>query len=312
MKVDDDMPLSSLASAVKTKLPGGGNKARELVLNADDETPLFSLATAASKTKPSSATRVRPKVEPKSGEPRTGAAKAGAVKPKPKVAPKRKTGSSSSSSGSYSYSSSSDSEDAKPKKKRPASGKAKARARAKAPKAKVAKKEKPADGEEKDDSGGAVKKKERTTKEDVVAQLLCRWWYSDYYQKNDWPPKDDAFYQSRLKENKLRQVRVEEWEWLPDVDDQGLRKVYELSQFRGMFRNTSGELIDLRPKDTMPCVNNFMKKDMTTLCQLLLSAYENQLKDLKNCRYNNETLDQNLKASIVKIRDLESKAVRLK
>jgi len=157
-----------------------------------------------------------------------------------------------------------------------------------------------------DDGGGAVKSRQRSAKEDVIAQLLCRWWYSEPYLGKDWPPQEESFYAERLEKGSMRRVTMQEWEWLPEVDDAGRRKVYELSQFRGVFRNSAGDIVDLRPKETCPCLNNFLQKDLGTLCQMLLSAYRNQLKDLDNCRYNNEKMRNELKANLVKITHLAS------
>lgn len=153
---------------------------------------------------------------------------------------------------------------------------------------------------EADDGGGAVKKRERSNKEDIVAALLCRWWYSEPYLEKGWPPSEEEFYLTELAKRKYRKVTIQEWEWVPEADADGCKKVYELSQFRGVFRNSDGDLVDCRPKDTCPCFNNFMKKDLAVLCQMLVSAYENQLKDLANCRYPSEKLQHDLKASITK------------
>lgn len=300
---DDDAPLSALARAPSKKF--------------DDDTPLASLAGAkkdppagGGKRGPKPGAPPGPKASPKAPGPAKapGAPRASVDgKAKAKAAPgaKRKKASSSSSSSSYSSSSSSDSDDAPLKKKKTVSGGAK-----KAQKSKLLKKKETQ--ENIDDSGGSVKKRDRSTKEEVVAQLLCRWWYADYYVKNDWPPQQEEFYEVELKKQKLKKVSVQEWEWLPDKDTEGNSKVYELSQYRGVFRNSSGDLIDLRPKDTCPCLNTFMKKDLKLLCEMLISAYENQLEDLKNCRYSSEMLKNTLKNAIIKTKDLHGKASQLK
>mmetsp|Transcript_136165 Transcript_136165/g.434797 ORF Transcript_136165/g.434797 Transcript_136165/m.434797 type:complete len:156 (-) Transcript_136165:88-555(-) len=144
----------------------------------------------------------------------------------------------------------------------------------------------------------------RSIKDEIVAKLLCRWWYAEEYIKNDWPPQDESFYQAELDKRKLRKVTIEQWEWLPEQDAKGYSKVYELSQFRGVYRNSAGESIDLRPKDRCPCQTNFRKKDLATLCAMLLGAYENQLKDLKNCRYNQDKCANDIKAAMTRTRQL--------
>jgi len=155
------------------------------------------------------------------------------------------------------------------------------------------------------DTDNIIKKNDRTTKEHIVAQLLSRWWYSDMYIESEWPPQEEEYYQVELQRRKLRKVTIREWEWLPEEDDRGRRKVYELSQFRGLFRNSAGDLIDLRPKDTCPCLDNFMKKDIATLCRMLISAYKNQLKDLLgNSRYRTDNIAGEIRAAMVKVKQL--------
>lgn len=261
--MDDDAPLSALAKAPKF----------------DDNTPLASLADLG-KTKPTS------KLSTSSPATKAGGTKA---KGKPKKPGNSDSSSSSSSSGSES-SSDSESND-KQKKTGPK------KLIQKGQKMKLLRKSQTEESIE--DGGGAVKKKDRTSKEQLVADLLCRWWYV----LPDWPPTDEAYYQAELARRSLRKVTIEEWEWLPEVDEKGRRKVYELSQYRGMFRNSDGDLINTRPQETCPCFANFMKKDVTELYDLLVLAYENQLKDLSNSRYQEEKLETDLKILITKTRD---------
>lgn len=264
---------------------------------ADDDQPLLALAKKPSVKVDDDAPLAALASRLPSGKVKSPAGKKGAGKP----TPKKKGGSSSSSSSSYSSTSSSDSE-GKPKK-----GKAKAKAKAIKRKASM-----DPDAEPGDDGGGAVKGRERSAKEEVCANLLCRWWYSEPYLGKDWPPQEDSYYDEELAKNKLKRTTFQEWEWMPEEDDQGRRKVWELSQYRGIFRNSEGDVIDLRPKETCPCFNNFMAKDMSTLCAMLESAYENQLKDLQNCRYNNEKLKDELKSSITRTRHMAAQAAGLK
>lgn len=282
---DDDAPLSSLAKAGSSKF--------------DDDAPLAALAGA--KANPPGRKSVTPKAPAKPGAPKAPTPKAAAGKalsrpagkavPKPGV--KRKTLSSSTSSSSSSSSSSSNAplQKAKPKAK-------------KAP-VKVLKRNASANEEEGElDSGGAVQKRKRSLKDEVVAALLCRWWYADYYVKNDWPPQEESFYEEALEKTKLRKVEIQEWEWVPEVDSSGRKKVYELTQFRGVFRDSAGNMVDLRPKDTCPCQNVFQQKDLSTLLTMLISAYENQKKDLANSKYNTEKAHDELARSIIKAKSL--------
>merc|ERR1719362_471121 len=153
-------------------------------------------------------------------------------------------------------------------------------------------------GEDEIESGGAVSKKQRLPKEQVVADLLCRWWYV----LPDWPPDDEAYFKAELEKKNLRKVTLAEWDWEPEVDSKGRAKVYELSQFRGLYRDISGTLQDLRPKDLCPCYANFMKKDISELYDLLLKALENQLQQLVTSKYYDPQLEAQLKVMITRVK----------
>jgi hypothetical protein len=51
----------------------------------------------------------------------------------------------------------------------------------------------------------------------------------------------------------------------PEEDNFGLRKVCEIENFRGIFRDTQGKNFDLRPKDICPSLNNFRKMEKSKL-----------------------------------------------
>jgi len=280
--MDDDAPLCALV-----KKPG-----------FDDDTPLAALG----KPKQPSAGG------DKKGRPAKPKTEGGAPKPpkpagtgtdgKPKV--KKKKASSSSSSGSSSSSSSS----SKGKKK----GVKKAGAKKVAgKKGAVVKKKASAveaegdEGDEDADEPGAnepMKKRNRSAKEDAVAELLCRWWYV----LPDWPPVEDSYYQPLLEKQGYKKVQIEEWEWVPDVDGKCQKKVYGLIQFKGLFRNVDGDLIDLRPKDTCPCLTNFMKKDLAEIYELLVKAYEAQNKALEESKYDETKLQMHIKEQLTRVR----------
>jgi len=235
--------------------------------DCDDDTPLATLAEAKSKQASSSKGKAAAKAVKGRGP---AAAKA--------VAKRKSTGDSSSSSSS-SDSSSSSSDDDRPLGKKTRS------------------KKREEDPEDKEDM--KVRKKDRTPKEALVAECLCRWWYA----LPDWPPDDEAFYKAALKQRKHRKVIIEEWEWVPELDEEGLSKVYELSQFRGVFRTSSGDLVDIRPKETCPSFSNFMSKPMTELYEFLIKAYENQLLDLKKSNYEEHALEAELRNKLTKARE---------
>lgn len=285
---DDDVPLVALAAKgpSKDKKLDGSTSLASLAKpkpkipksTSDDNTPLTNLAKAAPPKRQS-----------------------GAAKPKAKAGGKRGRSSSSSSSSYYSSTSS----EADKKKKKRVVAKKKLGVKPGALKAKRRASEDTMGG---DDAENKVKKKVRSTKEDIVAQLLSRWWFSAPYVAEDWPPDDDTFYLKEMDKRKLRLVTCEQWEWVPEEDKEGRRKVYGLSQFRGLFRDSAGELIDLRPKDTCPSFNNFMKKDLATLCHMLISAYENQLKALPQSKYNEEQLIKNIQVALTKVREVATRA----
>jgi len=281
--LDDDAPLSSLASA-----------------KFDDDTPLSFLAAAPK------AAKAGGKGGGKAAPSRAGA-KAGAGKAKSTaLVVKRKRGDDESSSNSDSSSSDSDSSSEEggggaPKKKKITQGKRLASFKKKQSSGDVT-----ADkGEEEDTEQYVVNTRVRTPKMQAVADLLCRWWYV----LPDWPPQDQAFYQPELEKRKLRQVTITEWEWVPEEDSHGRRKVYELSQFRGLFRDSTGNLHDLRPQETCPCFANMMKKELPDILDLLVTAYENQLKDLEKSTYNEEKLKKDL---LVKLTRLKNKSYQAK
>eukprot|EP00401_Gymnodinium_catenatum_P019913 CAMPEP_0117505000 /NCGR_PEP_ID=MMETSP0784-20121206/25145_1 /TAXON_ID=39447 /ORGANISM="" /LENGTH=272 /DNA_ID=CAMNT_0005300385 /DNA_START=53 /DNA_END=871 /DNA_ORIENTATION=- len=239
----------------------------------DDDTPLFALASSEAKRPPSKGGAKGGK----SGSGGAAAPKAGGGSKGRGKGLKRKLSDSSSSSSSSSDSS--DSSDEKAKK----------------PKKITKKKTSEGLGENK----GGKKKEERSAKDLVVAEFLCRWWYV----LPDWPPNNEAMYQEELRKRNLRKVKVEEWEWVPEEDDGGRRKVYELSQFRGVFRNSASELIDLRPQETCPCYKNLVKKDLPVLYEMLVKAYESQIAELANSKYDERILTAELKTKLVKVKE---------
>jgi len=238
----------------------------------DDDTPLISLAKS---------------VVPAAVKKQPAAAKRASVgggKPKPKAAGKRRDSSSSSST-----SSSSSSSDAPLKKKKA-----------------VVKRIQTEDNI--GDEDNKVSKRARNIKQEVVARLLCRWWFSKPYQVCEWPPQEETWYEQALAKKNLRKVTIQEWEWTPEEVD-GCRKVYELSQFRGLFRDSKGELIDMRPKETCPCYSNFIMKDLTVLCDMLLTAYQNQLKELKaHGKFDVDKTEKDIQSSITWVQDVQARA----
>lgn len=304
---DDDVPLAQLVGAPKAPAAS----------KASVVPPSKATSAAAAKTPNAPAAKSKPKA--KSSEVPKAAGKAAAngppkAKGRPSVASsvgskrKRDDADESDSSTTSSGSESSDEEDSAGEtpngaKKGGATSKAAMRRSVKARKSAMDEEEEAADRARESAALGA-KLRQRSPKQKVVAELLCRWWYA----MPDWPPAEEEFYTKRLEERKLRKVAIEEWEWVPEEDSQGRKKVYELSQFRGLFRASSGELIDLRPQDTCPSQATFSKWDMPKLLTHLLSAYETQLKELKNSKYDETNLERELQKQIVATRDQLRKA----
>eukprot|EP00747_Dinoflagellata_sp_TGD_P162846 gnl/TRDRNA2_/TRDRNA2_180906_c0_seq1.p1 gnl/TRDRNA2_/TRDRNA2_180906_c0~~gnl/TRDRNA2_/TRDRNA2_180906_c0_seq1.p1 ORF type:complete len:326 (+),score=81.99 gnl/TRDRNA2_/TRDRNA2_180906_c0_seq1:65-979(+) len=294
--MDDDVPLAQLLNKKPSKL--------------DDDTPLANLAKGGAALK---------RKDSKGGAAaKAGAAGAAKAKGRPAAAPKAKDssgapggtkrkrdGSSSSSSSSSSSDSDSSSEDAKKKGgKGRSKGKGSKGQKMKLLKKKSAKAE--GDGGEKEEEVSDQEEhnikinRNRSKKESAVAEFLCRWWYV----LDDWPPNDPEMYEKKLSEKGYRKVALDVWEWVPEVDKDGRKKVYELAAFRGVFRDSAGGLIDVRPQETCPCQANMMKKELPVLQELLVKAYENQIKDLDNSKYNETVLRQSLNAQLTKHRNL--------
>ncbi len=62
-----------------------------------------------------------------------------------------------------------------------------------------------------------------------------------------WPPVDYD-YEPRLKEAGLRRVEAgQRFKAEPEVDDQGFRKVYEIDNYAGKFKDSKGVTYNLRP-----------------------------------------------------------------
>lgn len=71
--------------------------------------------------------------------------------------------------------------------------------------------------------------RERTEKRKLIAQVLSRWWYV----LPPWPPENFNF-DEELEKRKLKRMGFDQWEEADDVDENGFRKVYEISYFPGI------------------------------------------------------------------------------
>lgn len=125
-------------------------------------------------------------------------------------------------------------------------------------------------------------------KENLVSEVAARWWYV----LPEWPPKDYD-YTPKLSENKLRIVSVEKFNFEPEADVKGNRKVTELECYPGVFQDSVGKLYDLRPQETCPTLNNLRKKDMNELKELAIKALKIQMEQCDDT--NREELEEKLK-----------------
>lgn len=147
-----------------------------------------------------------------------------------------------------------------------------------------------------------VPRRDRDHKQILVAAILCRWWHA----LPDWPPPDTD-YQSLLKERKLRLVEIDDWEDAPDIDENGYSKVFQLSNYTGVFRDSKGTAHDLRPLENKPCYSNLIKMDEDKLYKLLVTALENQIKTLEDNPQNHSKLINELKRELIDAQALLSR-----
>lgn len=149
-----------------------------------------------------------------------------------------------------------------------------------------------------------VPRRDRDHKQILVSAILCRWWHV----LPDWPPPDTD-YQALLKEKNLRLVSIDDWEEAPDVDEYGFSKVYQLSEYIGVFRDSKGNAHDLRPKENKPCYSNLIKMEEDKLYELLVIALENQIKTLETESPGDSKLINGLKVELVEAQALLSRKV---
>ncbi|KAH8741562.1 hypothetical protein FG386_002782 [Cryptosporidium ryanae] len=147
---------------------------------------------------------------------------------------------------------------------------------------------------EEGETNAYVPRRDRDHKQILVAAVLCRWWHA----LPDWPPSDTN-YSEILKEKKFRLVNIDDWEDAPDIDENGHSKVFQLSNFPGVFRDFKGIAHDLRPIENKPCYSNLIKMDEDQLYKLLVIALENQIKTLEKNPNDDSKLINELKRELV-------------
>jgi len=48
-------------------------------------------------------------------------------------------------------------------------------------------------------------------------------------------------------------------------ESKGLKKVYQIESYEGVYKDAEGNIHDLRPLDSMPCLSNFQKLPLKEL-----------------------------------------------
>eukprot|EP00392_Amoebophrya_sp_AT5.2_P014245 g14392.t1 len=113
-------------------------------------------------------------------------------------------------------------------------------------------------------------------RQEIISKILSRWWFVF----PQWPPKDHD-YTKALEKRGFSEVAIKDWLKAPQTDENGLSKVYQLTNFPGRFRNNEEDLIDLRPAKSCPCFLNLQRHSTEQLLAWLRRAYENQIAILR-------------------------------
>ena len=142
----------------------------------------------------------------------------------------------------------------------------------------------------------SVKKTSLKPKGILVNELLKRWWYA----LPPWPPENFDT-SEKLKENKLRLVKIMDWKKEPKFDKDNFEKCYELPGFKYVYLNNDGKIFDLRPKEGMPSYNNLIQLSDVKLHEYLAKALKGQLEVLeKKNSINEKELRQEIKEQLDK------------
>jgi len=112
-----------------------------------------------------------------------------------------------------------------------------------------------------------------------------------------WPPLN-VDYNTALKERKLKKIDLNVWKLHPEEDEHGVKKVFEVTGYPGLYKNESGELFDVRPKEGCPCKDTLMAKNEKELAGMLATALKNQLEALKNAEHTDKELVSELQKEL--------------
>ena len=149
----------------------------------------------------------------------------------------------------------------------------------------------------KKESGISSTKKESIKPKGIlVNEILKRWWYA----LPPWPPENYDT-SEKLKENKLRLVKIIDWKKEPKMDKDNLEKCLELPGFKYVYLNTEGKIFDFRPEEGKPSYNNLKKLPDVKLHEYLAKALKGQLEELeKRNSVNEKELREKLKEKLEK------------
>ena len=148
----------------------------------------------------------------------------------------------------------------------------------------------------KNSDNSSKKKTSLKPKGTLVYDLLERWWYA----LPIWPPEDYDTTE-KLKENKLRLVKIIDWKKEPKLDKDNFEKCFELPGFKYVYLNNDGKIFDLIPKEGMPSYNNLIKLTDVKLHEYLAKALKGQLEVLeKKNSINEKELRQEIKEQLDK------------
>ena len=164
---------------------------------------------------------------------------------------------------------------------------------------------KPKSKPKKESENASTKKTTLKPKGSLVYDLLERWWYA----LPTWPPENYDT-SEKLKENKLRLVKISDWKKEPKLDKDNYEKCFELPGFKYVYLNTDGKVFDLRPEEGKPSYNNLKKLSDVKLSEYLVKALKNQLDELEK---RNSVLEKELRKNIKeKLDKAERNLARLK
>ena len=123
---------------------------------------------------------------------------------------------------------------------------------------------------------------------------MKRWWYG----LTPWP-NPEVDYAPLLSEKSLRLVSHDAWITEPEIVKEK-RKVLAVEAFPGVFKDSQGQIIDLRDPKSKPSYANLKAKSVPQLAILLKKCLKNQIKQLRASSYYEQNLDYALTKFLAK------------